>query len=636
MSISDLGSGEVWGPSQIDLPTLALKLSPFADESLPSLLMRLAEENILSGPYDILRAAGLSSVVTLSTAKREALEVLSVCLGISISDLEKRILRGETMRGGEIQFFGLAMRSMHFTFKLRRISPKSLEKRPYHRSSWSIGSLPYCTEEWEFLLDRCPAECGRPLDWLGRLGPAKCRHCGYDLRRARAKAVPEAYRDAFKLLVDLVSPFDQTREDVLKRVPGTLRSLTNVELFEFALSLGRAALAAEGYDPARPESRRWRGMAEGADLLLAFPAGVRKFATSTRLNAKRSPFFSNLAAADYLNSFPAVRAVVDDALREHEPILHGPVRLMAQRKGRGDLSLSIAAEQLHLSKATMRRLADRGMFDVSPSRGVERRLEWFSEASVNAMGARLGNRQSAVDFSRSCGIPLAGLEQLLSLGLLTVNNDPAVAAIYDGLQLYRQEVDDLIGRLYRRLRLLSGPVWSLADVFNAIGDGEKPWGAVVQALLDGSCPIEVGVSPAGLKLDKLVISQFDGRAFIEGAYPKLLALPERASVLGREPDMTRLEVERYLNCFPRDVSWLMGNGRLSRPENARRSVPRDEVVRLGRELISSREISWRWRVSPGLREALPERGIDRAAGPFWPRRQVTDFFSSRFPRGRPS
>ncbi|UAL10100.1 hypothetical protein [Caulobacter segnis] len=636
MSISDLSSGEAWGTSQVGLPTLALKLSPFADESLPSLLMRLTEENILSGPHDILRVAGLSSVAMLSTAKREALEVLSVCLGIPISDLEKRILRGDIVRGGSVQFFGLTMRSMHFTFNRRRVSPKALKKGPYHRSSWAIGSLPYCTEEWEFLLDACPAECGRPLDWYGRLGPARCRHCGYDLRRARAKAVPETYRDAFKLLVDLVSPFDQTREDALKRVPGVLRSLTNVELLEFALGLGRAVLAAEGYDTAQPESRRWRGMAEGADLLLAFPASVGKFATSTRLNAKRSPFFSNLAAADYLNSFPAVRAIVDDVLREYEPILHGPIRLMAQREGRGDLSLSIAAEQLHLSKATMRRLADQRQFEVSPPRGFGRKLEWFSKVSVDAMAARLGNRQSALDFSRSYGMPLAGIEQLVSLGLLTVNNDPAVAAIYDGLQLHRGEVDDLVGRLCRCLRLLSGPVWSLADVFSAIGDSEKPWGAIVKALLDGSCLIEVGMSPVGLKLDELVVGQASGRAFIEGAYPELLALPERASVLGPEPDMTRLEVERYLNCFPRDVSWLMANGRLGRPEGARRSVPRGDVVQLGHELISSREITWRWRVSPTLREALPEYGIVRVAGPFWPRRQVADFFNERFPQGRPA
>jgi hypothetical protein len=61
-----------------------------------------------------------------------------------------------------------------------------------------------------------------------------------------------------------------------------------------------------------------------------------------------------------------------------------------------------------------------------------------------------------------------------------------------------------------------------------------------------------------------------------------------------------------------------------------------EVAALGQSIISSREISWRWRVSPALRDVLAkEHGIGRTLGPFWPRAAVEEYFAARFPFGRP-
>ena len=94
--------------------------------------------------------------------------------------------------------------------------------------------------------------------------------------------------------------------------------------------------------------------------------------------------------------------------------------------------------------------------------------------------------------------------------------------------------------------------------------------------------------------------------------------------------MTRVEAESYLNCFPRDLSWLMAEGHLHT------SLSRQDVAELGRNLISSREISWRWRVSPSFREAMAkDRGIKRTLGPFWARAAVEGYFAEVFPAGRP-
>lgn len=95
-------------------------------------------------------------------------------------------------------------------------------------------------------------------------------------------------------------------------------------------------------------------------------------------------------------------------------------------------------------------------------------------------------------------------------------------------------------------------------------------------------------------------------------------------------NFSRGEVEQHLNCFPRDVGWLVSNGRLHPDYLA------EQVDVLGRELISSREIAWRWRVSPAMRDRLGvDHGIQRSYGPFWRRQEVESHFARMFPTGQP-
>lgn len=113
--------------------------------------------------------------------------------------------------------------------------------------------------------------------------------------------------------------------------------------------------------------------------------------------------------------------------------------------------------------------------------------------------------------------------------------------------------------------------------------------------------------------------------------PELLEVPASYEDCLVQANLSRGEAEQYLNCFPRDVAWLLCNGRMSA------EFPSNQIAQLGHELISSREIAWRWRVSPALRDALPAKhGIARCAGPFWPRAEIEAFFARRFPLGGPA
>ncbi|HWT52578.1 MAG TPA: hypothetical protein VN113_10405, partial [Caulobacter sp.] len=92
-----------------------------------------------------------------------------------------------------MSFFGVTMRALHFTVDRRSVAPTALREAPYHRAIWSVSALPYCSETWDFCHVICPGACRRPLDWEGWQGPAGCRHCGYDLRRAPVAKVPKGY-----------------------------------------------------------------------------------------------------------------------------------------------------------------------------------------------------------------------------------------------------------------------------------------------------------------------------------------------------------------------------------------------------------------------------------------------------------
>jgi hypothetical protein len=168
----------------------------------------------------------------------------------------------------------------------------------------------------------------------------------------------------------------------------------------------------------------------------------------------------------------------------------------------------------------------------------------------------------------------------------------------------------------------------LEDVFHGIGGREKPWGAVIKAALGGSIPGGLGLEPDGrLRFQRLTIPTQFARELLAGRHPDMLVLPPRSPILGPAPDFSRVEAQRHLNSFPRDLTWLVAEGHLL-TDGSGQSIRRVEVETLGRMLISSREICWRWRVSPGLCDALPtERGINRALGSFWPRQVVEAQFS---------
>lgn len=144
--------------------------------------------------------------------------------------------------------------------------------------------------------------------------------------------------------------------------------------------------------------------------------------------------------------------------------------------------------------------------------------------------------------------------------------------------------------------------------------------------------IALGLEPDGrLRFQRLTIPKQFARGLLAGRYPEMLALPPKLQMWGGPPDFSRVEAQRYLNCFPRDLTWLLSEGRLL-ADGGGQLIRRAKVEALGRKLIGPREISWRWRVSPREWEQLAHaHGIVRCLGTFWSRAAVEGHFSKMHP-----
>lgn len=599
------------------------RLEPFERESFFGFTARLAAWNHFDGRRRFLLGIGFEHL------RREGLEV-----AVEKPEKTARLLRLTEDQLGRL--VGLAdplgaeyRRTLDMTG--RCVSPTSLRRSPFHRSVWS-QRLPYCPESWDILLSTCP-ECRRYLGWVKVLAVELCEHCGFDLRRAQTRTVPVGQRKSLKLLAGLIDHDPEKRRAVMEALPVHFDGCSPFDVFALAMTFARAKelmkLEPEIDDGPLYVERHLRKAARcaaGMEILATYPDSFDSLVFGP--NAARPSLL--IFARRY--SSQRVRPLLEKLDSDWEPCRHGPSRLRIAREQEGKLTLREAARELRIENGALRGLIGRGLLGAPEGRGVVRKCQWLEPQEVRDAAMRLEDRMSLQEFSHRFKIPIRGAEQLLLLGLLERHKDPMVVALHGGVQLYRGAVGRFAHALLaaRRVPLPDISVLPLEDLFHGVGAQEKPWGAILRAALEGQIPLYADSELSErLQIRRLQISRSLADEILAGERPQLRFVPN--PYIGRDHGrMTRVEVESYLNCFPRDVSWLLEEGQLVSELHA------DQVAELGQKVISSREISWRWRVSPALRDGLVDRGITRCLGPFWLRAQVEDYFGQMFPSGRPT
>jgi hypothetical protein len=616
-------------------------LAPLLDESWPGYLTRITGWNGLQHAGVLLQEAGAPAKMDVGHSVQEHLPSLASILKVEELEL-RRILIVDDASQSHSSYFGLKLKRSRLLRSIRRVSPRALRASAHHRAAWLIDVLPYCSEGWDYLIDRCPSEgCGARLGWSGAAAIDLCEHCGFDLKLAPSPRVQCRDRPALEFLTALVSPDETRRQIALERVPAPFKELKAASLFELIVWFSRALLLIRKSRLSPKGNLSAPHLAAGTRMVLDYPASFRDvFGDSGEHDVVldgRSRFFSYLlmmARSDHYEK--DVDEFLTRFLAEHGQASRARYLLKHQRQTRGEMTIGMAAASLGIEKADVRKLINDGVLKPSYEHGHARKSAWLSPDRVDQVGIALRGRISSAEFAKTNGIPLEGIEQLISLGLICIERNRVLRSLYDGMQLNRhssskflESLRDVVSRPQH-----PSPSVALSDAFVAIG-GAKPWGAILKAAVERKLPepltIELG---APTKIDRLMVSIEFVRDLAAGRYPHLLAVPMRSPELGAPPDFSRSEVERFLNCYPRDVTWLRVNGHLPNDDSGGRCFERARVEQLGGHLISSREISWRWRVSPEAREDLSiKHGIQRALGPFWPRAEVNEHFSRLFSSG---
>jgi predicted DNA-binding transcriptional regulator AlpA len=610
-------------------------LEPLPDESIAGFILRTARWNYLDCASLLRSINAVHSSMSIWACVASAPAEAASRLGTSLQEIKLRAYAPSAP--GEkhmIDYFGTPLERYRLNLHTRRISPESLRVSVHHRANWEIAALNFCPESWEFLIDQCP-RCRGKLTWrTSELNV--CGACGSDLTHVGVTKVDPCDREMLALAASLVHPLEARRRSARATLPETFQTFSETAIFDLALIFSRT-LRRHSPDPwlrsdLRPSSR----LAKAMELVFDFPHSFeRTVASSHHDNVRQSELLLQWGDELASSRYPELRR-----FGQTVTIMRGPRRLRAMREARGMLTLRETASRLQIQRSAVTRLVRLGAFGSSTQRGAVRVLKWFDPQIVELIGDRLRDRISAREIERTFGLPRTAIEQLVSLRLLHVTDDPAVRELYGGLQFRRHSFNFVIDCV--RAALVEPepdvPRITLADLFQGVGGREKPWGAIIDALLTDQLPGGLALAPAArLRFCDLIVQRQFAEDFLAGAYPHLMVAPPPAPGLALRDFVTRLEAERYLNCFPRDLCWLIENGHLANAGDRPLRISREEIQRLGSELISSREILRRWRISPTFRDSLSSRyGIERALGPFWPRSAVSDLLSGIFPHGRPT
>lgn len=599
-------------------------LTPFREESFPGFTARLGAWNCFNSRNHFLKSLGFQDLT--DGGFQDALNDrghLAWRLRVGESELGRLVAR-EDHEGERYR--------QQLSLQTRRLSPLGLQTAQYHRSSWTNPLLPYCPESWDILIDQCPSQdCGRRLGWARVIEVDTCEHCGFDLKTAPTTTVPLKDREAFKALADLVGRDADRRIAHRDKFPPTVSNASPFDAFSLALALARASANAKTKSNYHQLSAAQKipHLATGIQMLLDYPASFDDLYATSKITMP--PIFKE--AKKSISRESEVGQIYRRLFYDWMPCPHGPSRIRWQREENGQLTLREAAQKLRLENSDLRKLLDEGLIAAPQSRGAIRQHQWLDPVEVEAIRRRLDDRMSVSEFCRQYQISAAGLAQMVELGQVQLSDDPVIAELHADAQIRRSSAETFAQRLASILIVPSPDISliPLEDLFHGIGGQAKPWGAIIQAALRRRIQLYLDVDLSEqIELRKLRVSTALAKDILASRRPDLRTVPPLSSYRVFRGHFTRTETEDYLNCFPRDLSWLISNGHLDR----RMFEPHVET--LGQSIISSREISWRWRVSPTLRERLgKDHGIGRVLGPFWSRAAVESYFNDMFPEGRP-
>jgi len=482
------------------LHSLVIPTTPFPDESLPGLIARATERNVLAYTRIICTDAGFRSPDhdLGHPSRRHLAERLAGIIGCDANDVVGVSHEARTEHPLEVQashvvrIGGSECRRGQLLFGSRRVAPSTLAVSPYHRIAWLHARLPFCPHSLELLINQCE-KCQSIVRWTQSRGIGICEHCREPLVGGQASPLDLKFADGYRAFSAIAAGIASERQTVVSALAPELGELRPVALSELTFSLGaliRLPHDAPLNDPQDPVELAACG-ATGHELLLNWPHDA-KHAIHAKLEA---------AKGDRTLLFPFLRKARGLALAQRVPsdqealVKHAFPELFQHLSRAFRLNPnSMNAEELlrltSLSSSKIKAVRDAKAIKHTVFREGQRTGVVFDRKACLEFKSRLDQSCPATRLERRLDLPRYGVEQLICLQMIDAETHPAIKVVDPDLRITTASMERFLNAVIAKGIRRDAPkaALTLARASRIIGGDLKPWGAIYAAMLDGTLP----------------------------------------------------------------------------------------------------------------------------------------------------
>jgi hypothetical protein len=538
---------------------------------------------------------------------------------------ERLVLR-EATRTTDVRFGQHLVPRQYLELDERRISPLSLRKSDHHRLAWMNLLLPYCPESLEQLTSACTL-CEATLGWHYAKGIGVCEHCGREVARSVEPPLREELADDYRLFARLSSPDTRSVAEAMASMPSSLRSATPSSLVRLALQFGGLVQTEPVIAKSRvvivalPKPLLGSIATAGTALLRSWPTSVQSWVEqrSEELRGDPEEFWrlrSRLQRLTQRGTEPDdVVKIVEEALPDlrrhavhafsssHRYYLYKDVQKLL---GLDAPQIDALRERPEITyRRTTRSSHRKGQFDADQIDHLASIFRW------------------SVPFNSCTGtfkLPLYAIEQCCRPGVLVREDHPAYFELKSQTSVRPDSLEALVAGLAckRSRQPLPSRAVSLSVASKRIGGRLKPWGSIIQALLDGA--IEFWLADERPTTKSIFVRAGDFAVF-----DKVVDTPSDYGI-ETSPIVSQADVAEILNIksglLPH-LSAIIGVPFI--PDGRALVAQRLAVLAAAGGIAWDTEISWHLGVSfREVEDILSARDIEKRAGGGWRRRQLID------------
>ena len=485
--------------------------------------------------------------------------------------------------GRKRSMFGIELSKDHFQFTYRRFSPSALKASPHHRAVWTLRLFPFCTETWEYLVDRCPhPACQRQQRWRRTVGIDLCDYCGEPLIRAEADIVPQELRENLGQLVDLVHPDASRRQQSRRLLPPELAQLNTDDLLKLVCLIApvvdhRAGRPLTLWTLSLDKAKEYivPALARSWPLLKGWPHAFEELIAS-RINAHAKARGDGNWGASYRFLWRCRKQKLTAPVNSIVDGFAERCRKATERGYTGQQVADLVGGQVSALVA-MRRS---GEIPSVLALDGQRLHVLFPKDDIHKLLDKFQPRERVERAAGRLGIPSYAVRHLIDLGCLEAAPTPPGRS--NRLTVRETSLSSFIQALEAQMHPATGEYpYKFEKLMLRLGGGPKPWAAVLAAIANGE--LDATVSPGSRRLGDRIHFRTDdvlsSRAFADR--PELTSgTPLFKSDLA---DMLSLSITN----FSRYSDYLLGAG------DHRREVSVDQALKLAGTIISTTEIAAR-------------------------------------------